>query len=294
MQLGLIRDSGKRETASTRADGLEMARLADRLGLQHLRLRGLVGDDLDAVANATESIRIGLDARALAGQGPRAMAMAICDAQTRAAGRLVIEFPCGRLPEMRGAAEALETVSQTPCPQDGLGFAHPATDRMALIATGQPQEAKAAAACGDHVLSPAWLPRAAIARHWPAIVAGATHARLRARSARWHVARLVFVSDDPASVARYLGGPARRYLAAHGAPTDEAHLRQVAIAGSADHVSRRLADLRRRAGPFGVLHCVDPGLDPASARHTLLRLVREVMPALTGATPTRPKELERT
>ena len=128
---------------------------------------------------------------------------------------------------------------------------------------------------GFAALSPAWQTLPEIARHWFEIVAGATHAARRACPTQWHVGRLIFISDDPAAVEAYRSGPARSYLETH-CPSDAQQGREdVIIAGPKRVVTERIAELIRRVGPFGTLHCIDPGLPADDAVTQMRRLASE-------------------
>jgi len=157
---------------------------------------------------------------------------------------------------------------------------------------GKSADMRQAAANGFHAMSPAHQTRSCLSRHWPALVAGATHAARRACPSHWHVARCIYVSDNPAKVAAYCAGPAAAYfrqLPCSGGIDNGA----APIAGSAQDVAAQLRALRARVGPFGVLHCIDPGLGIAEAQIQRQRLARDVLPIVNGKLPTSIKELER-
>jgi len=104
------------------------------------------------------------------------------------------------------------------------------------------------------------------------------------------------VSDDRAAVDAYINGPAKAYLtriSPRGTLPAEA-LKNTVIAGPAEEVAQRLAQLRARVGPFGTLHCIDPGVDTGLARQSLDRLASDVLPAMSHTPLDLAKELERT
>lgn len=303
MLLGLIRDPDPADPVDAKNGSLETIALADCLGLRQVQLCARDERDLDLIIEMTERIRIGLGAARLNGRSPGAKARDLRAMQDRAGGRLVLGLPSDTSPGARREAETLETLVSEPglCPLSAdlptdprFPIAPPRPEILGLPVTGTPQEAAASAALGRLILSPAWITPQALSWHWPAIVAGATHARRRVHPAHWHVARCVMVSDDPDAIARFTNGPVRAYLMRCGvAETDLRRLLpHLVIAGPAARVASAISRMRNRVGPFGVLHCIDPGGDAAPVRETLTRMVRDVLPALDGNAPDRARQME--
>ena len=297
MQFAWMRISSTTRPQLSISEHKDIVGRADRLGFDQLHLSGLTPEDIEGLPQ-TNTLRIGLDIAALSPQTPRALATNIRRIADHLNGRLVLRLTTSCQPESRLAEQTIETLlsQTTPNPLNSdLPMPLPHPDVLVVPQENSTPDLVKAASNGFHGLSPAWQTRSEISRHWPAIVAGATHAARRARPSHWHVARCIFVSDDPAEVDAYRNGPALSYLRQSAIP--KANLTQLAdeaiIAGSADEVAARLRQLRERIGPFETMHCVDPGLDPADIHCQQERLIAQVRPRLAKNIPAAKKELER-
>ena len=294
MQVGWMRVSERRDQALTYAATCQAVAQADSLGLHQIYLAGQM-PDLLADLPRTNRVRIGLDLTAFAAKARDNTAEAIRAAHDRLDGRLVIGLMTGQTVEARTMEEVFGAhMSDYPSAAlySDLPMEQPQPDVLSLPRPGTAPDLRTAVTNGLHVLSPAWNERDQLARHWPDIVAGATHARRRARPLLWHVARCIYVSSDRAQVDAYKAGPAKAYLRRAGVRTDRAA--SLVIAGSAQHVAEQVRDLRTHIGPFGTLHCIDPGLEPATAARQRELLMTQVLPQLEGATPVASRQLERT
>ena len=174
---------------------------------------------------------------------------------------------------------------------------------LGLPFSGDTREITLSASRGYRSLSPSWLTTSELARHWPAHVVGATSALRPARLIDWHVARTVFVHEDPTLVENYVFGessPIRAYythLARHRVigPDVERVMREVVLAGSSVHVAERLLALRERVGAFGTLHIMDHiGHDADLTRQSLIDLAEVVLPHVMRGQAVEMKELEKT
>ncbi|MDA8586802.1 hypothetical protein N9L47_11140 [Rhodobacteraceae bacterium] len=292
MKLGWMRAGNARRLSGP--ENRDAIVQADALGMRQIHLPDLDLDDVSQLPKTSHTrigVSIGVDPR----RSPRKLERCLRHALDRLDGRLVLAVEADTSPKSFIVSQTIETLTTaTPSPLVTTDFPMhaPRPEVLSIPQIGQAPDMRRASAHGFHCLSPAWQTRADISRHWPEIVAGATHALRRARPSTWHVARCVFVSDDRNEVAAYCAGVAALYLN-HGITTgtDPASL---VIAGPATDVAAKLMELRARVGPFGVLQCLDPGLEAREGICQRERLVRQVLPALAPAIHFNEKELERT
>ncbi len=260
---------------------------SDELGLRQYHLSGRGLDVLEALP-PMHRLRIGVDLPAPGSESLHSLRRTVRSARDGLEGRLVLGLDTDRLAGFGTGDNAMEfALSETtqPCASGRREMAASLPEVLVLPKPGRVPDVARAAAHGFHVYSPAWQSRRDVSRHWPAIVAGATHALKRVRPCQWHIARFVFVSDDRALVDDYLNGPALRYLNwAVSRTMREQNAGDFLIAGSSEEVAERLVRLRRLVGPFGTLHCVDLGLDHAEACRQRERLVKEVLPLMASVT----------
>lgn len=313
MKLSLLRMPQEEMSCSALAELREDVALADRLGLHMAYLPGLPGGAqiLADLAETTDRIKIGLDATAFSNPAPSALTKEFSKLNTSLDGRLCLGVPIGcdaSSTKSRAAAQTLETLLSDvplPCGAKAAGrypMSPPRPDVLGLPQSGSAKEAAQSAARGYRPVSPSWLPPRDVARHWPAIVAGATHARRRACPTQWHVARTIVISEDRATIAsavRAASSPIRRYyerllrLGIVKARLDDI-LDTAVIAGSAAQVTDRLFALEEAVGQIGTLQYVmHAGGDRTVARASLRQMTDTIMPALSGSTPNKAKELER-
>ena len=286
MKLGLIR------TPSPRATDVSRTALYDELALA-----GSLGFDLAYLPKADprwlmpyasspklEHLRICLDASAFGRISPSDLEAAVRSTADALDGKLYIGIEmCSQKSSVRSRSEAqnFETLfaqdESNPIDYVASRFPMrpPCPEVVGIPVTGCAQEAALAAARGYRSLTPSWLPLREVARHWPAIVAGATSTLRRTRPSFWHLARTIVIHDDPAVLNRYVYGPQspiRAYysrLAASGLidqDIDEV-LKQVVIAGSVAQVAENILALREAVGNIGTLHFVShAGCDTAMTR----------------------------
>lgn len=309
MNLGLIRmpdPMGDPRALDVRLE------LASRLGFQMVYLpatkpRHVIGPGRDS------SVQIGLDASAFGPRSPSNLETDIRDLNDALEGRLNlgIRMCCGDVStQSRAEAQNFETMFSR---DSTLGRASvpsrfplrsPCPKIMGIPVTGSAQEAKIAAARGYYPLTPSWLSHQDVARHWPAIVKGATSALRRARPSHWQVARSIVVHDDPATVQAYVFGaksPFRAYytrLMRQGlilSDSIETTLKNVVISGSIAQVSEKLLAFREAVGDFGTLHLIDfADCDPEMTLTTMTRLAEDIMPLVGKTNVDTHNELERT
>ncbi|MEO9898701.1 MAG: hypothetical protein ABJD13_10080 [Paracoccaceae bacterium] len=268
---------------------------ADEIGFRQVHLTGLGDEALVAMPRLTQ-LRIGLDLAGFRPQAPRTLINNIRQAYDAVDGRLVLGLTTGASSQMRATTQIMETVTSKAAPNmlpSDFPMAEPRPEVMVIPQNDTAPSVTLAAANGFHMLSPAWQTRQELSRHWPAIVASATHASRRACPSQWHVARCVFISDDRAAIAAYRSKTAQAYGTKPG--VDPSKAEQNIIAGSAAEVFEQITQLRTRIGPFGTLHIVDPGLDHDEGCRQRSRFASMVLPQLTrGDAPVIQKALERT
>ena len=293
MQVAWMRGSGTPKL--TAAQWHSVVAQADEIGFRQVHLTGLGDEALAAMPRLTQ-LRVGLDVAGFRQQAPRTLVGHIRQAYDAVDGRLVLGLTTGASPQMRATTQMFETVTSAAAPNvmpSDFPMAEPRPEVMVIPQNAASPCVALAAANGFHMLSPAWQTRQELSRHWPSIVASATHANRRACPSQWHVARCIFVSDDSAAVAAYRSKVAQGYL--ETADVVPSLAEQVVIAGSAAQVADQIIQLRTRIGPFGTLHIVDPGLDPHEGCRQRSRFASMVLPHLTrGDAPVIQKALERT
>ena len=294
MELGWMRATGPDRPPLSWSAIRDAIAQSDALGLRQIHLPDLAFEMLDQLPK-TGCVRLGVDVGALPPHPPRTLANNLHRILDKLDGRLVLGLSAEVSARARTANETIETLMSEavarPLPTD-FPMEAPRPEVLEVPQSGCSPNVHRSAANGFHALSPAWQSQAEIARHWPAIVAGATHATRRARPSQWHVARLIYVSDDAAAVSAFLNGPAAAYFGRTA--QSKADPASLAVAGNASEVAAKLLHLRKRVGPFGVLQCIDPCLDADEGMRQRERLMTHVMPVLQGETPIFEKELERT
>jgi hypothetical protein len=312
MRLGYIRIPDQHPIHETRVDMQEKLALADRLEFDIAYLPNTSPQHLQASLDGTNHPRIALDASAFGPLAPSDLEAAVRTTNHRFGGnlRLGVEMSCASVStKCKTNAQAFETMfSHDPRPERVQSTSRypmkpPCPEIIGVPVTGHRDEVAHAAARGYLPMTPSWLADTDVARHWPAIVQGATSAVRRARPSHWQLARMIVVHDDPASIDAYVFGrssPIRRHFVQLskrgliGADVDT-HMKRVVIAGSASKVAEEILALRETVGEFGTLHVVDPlGSDPSMTRNTMVRLVQNVMPMIGKSDTSTPKKLEKT
>lgn len=295
MQLAWMRGSDAHAPQLSITQWRSIVAQSDELGFRQVHWAGSGPDTLGELPRLSR-LKIGIDVARFGSHAPRALVGAIQRATDLMEGRLVLALKTGHSPRDRTTGQMFETVLSEPTPhmvQSDMRMAAPRPEVLVVAKAGTTPGVARAAANGFHVLSPAWQTRQELSRQWPAIVAGATHAARRSCPSHWHVARCIFVSDDRAAVAAYRQGVALAYF--KRAAVAQVMAGKFVIAGSAAEVAAQVSRLRARVGPFGTLHCIDPGLDAAEGLRQRARLVSQVLPRMTGSeTSTPEKILERT
>jgi hypothetical protein len=314
MKLGLIRIPEPRPAREEQTAVCHQLMLVENLGFDLAYLPKLAPHQIapSRLSTKTSKIRVGLDAMAFGRRAPRDLEAAVLAMNSDLDGRLSLGVEmCGPKASTRCKAEAqnIETLfSDNPAWEYTPGGSRSAMEPdcpeiLGLPVVGSAQETALAAARGYRALTPSWLPHRDVARHWPAVVVGATSALRRARPSHWQLARTIVVHDDPAMVHAYVYGarsPIRRYysrLAKRGliSPGIDENLKHLVIAGTADQVAGKILALQEAVGEIGTLHCIDhPGSDPEMTRNTLVCLAEDVMPMLGNPSANKTKELERT
>ncbi|MEP3636651.1 MAG: hypothetical protein ABJN14_05240 [Paracoccaceae bacterium] len=293
MQVAWMRGSGTPKL--TAAQWHSVVAQADEIGFRQVHLTGLDDEALAAMPRLSQ-LRVGLDIAGFRQQAPRTLVSHIRQAYDAVDGRLVLGLTTGASPQMRATTQMFETVTSSAAPHmlpSDFPMAAPRPEVMVIPQNATSPCVALAAKNGFHMLSPAWQTRRELSRHWPSIVASATHANRRACPSQWHVARYVFVSEDRAAIAAYRSKVAQDYLGPAGVDPFLAEHR--VIAGSATQVTEQITQLRTRIGPFGTLHIVDPGLEPHEGCRQRNRFASMVLPHLTrDDAPVIQKALERT
>jgi hypothetical protein len=259
----------------------------------------------------SSTLKIGLDAGVFSTDNPRDLERAVRAANADLGGKLCIGLTMSNAHssvKSRTQAQTFETVfshtqnNTLACKPSPYPMRAPCPEVLGLPATGTTQETARAAACGYRSLTPSWLPAHDVARHWPAIVSGATSALLRARPSFWHLARTIVIHDDPAIIDAYIYGarsPIRAYytaLARAGLiePDVDKTLKHVVISGSCEQVTDHLLSLSQAVGKIGTLHLVDhAGSDAEMSRNTLMQLAENVMPLVAKTRTGAAKEMEK-
>ena len=298
MDLGWMRPPcGTAEQMSVDLVG-EISTHADRLGFSQIWLPDLKIDHLNRLARPRR-VRLGIDLSTTPLPSPRQLANLIRAGQSALGSQFLLGVTLSPSKSHRIAFEQIETLlSEDPravLPSD-LPMDPPRAEVLVQAARKTAPDLQRGAAAGFSVLSPAWQELGDVARHWAEIVAAATHATRRARPAKWHVARLIFVSDDPGEITAYREGIARDYLRAnHPEGTFAGGREDVVVAGPASAVAAHLEQLRRRIGPVGMLHVLDPGLSSDQIAEQMSRIATDVLPWLRGERPApATRELETT
>ncbi|MEO9460093.1 MAG: hypothetical protein ABJG56_14015 [Lentilitoribacter sp.] len=292
---------------------LDQIDLADKLGLELAYLPSLDPKILTGSKDLkTQNVHIGLDATAFGELSPRDLERAIRTTNDALWGKLVlgVEMGCGHgSTQSRAQAQNFETMfSQAPRSSSGFVSSRypmksPCPKIIGLPAKGTRDEVALAAACGYLPMTPSWLKVPDVARHWPAIVEGATASLRRAHPDHWKLARSVIVHNDRSVVQDYLFGsksPVRKYytrLAQSGLIDMDVdkHMKRVVIAGSPNHVADQLLELQESVCEIGTLQMVDHhDRDPEITRNTMVCLAETVLPMVNNTKVNITKELERT
>ena len=295
MRLGWMRLSDEATPALRQAELIETVAQADALGLDQIYLSGFGPEVLDALPEVP-SLDIGLDFDRFPVSSPRETEACFRAAQDKIDGRLFLGETSASGTHDPSAPDLIETILSDTYPhplRSDYPMAPPRPEVLVLPHMGQGADVARAAANGFHALSAPWQSTGALSRHWPGFVAAATHSALRARPCHWHVARLIHVSDDREAATSYRTEIAQAYLERAGV-TDPEIAADLIVAGTAEEVIAKLRRLRARVGPFGTVHCVDPGLAPNEAARQRVRLARDVMPALQDGATVPSEELETT
>lgn len=287
-----------------------LVKLAEKLDFRFVYLPR-TGPDKIPRLDQDSSLSLVLDASAFGDVPPSQLEADVRKANGFLDGRLCLGLQtcdAQASPRNKAAAQAMETLfSYDPRPgqatQSRYPMKPPRPKILCLPTSGHSADSAAAAARGYDPLTPSWLPETEVARHWPAIVQGATAALRPARPSQWHIARAVVVHDDPATLESYAYGPNspfRQYyahLAAHGLLQGDLDklMRRLVIAGDGTKVADDLSALHEAVGAFGTLHIIDPaGSDPNMTRNTIIKLTEDVMPQIETSNTPALKTLETT
>lgn len=290
MEIGWIRATGA-DVLSQR-DVQAIVAKADEYGLRQAFIPGLHAREIEDLS-PTKHLKIAVNGKDFVGRSPRDMADTMRRLSHRWHDRLVVAMPAVMTTRDRTTNQMIETlfVSTPASPYCAADYGDEyKAEVLATCGSRVAPDMRRAAGNGFHALSPCWQSACRVARCWTDIVIGATHAGRRARHSHWHVARCIFVSDDPGEVAAYRAKLAEPFLRRHGSGAADAS--DLIIAGTASDVVRQLKQFRAQVGPFGVLHSVDPGLPPAKALKQIDVLANVVVPRLSGAAPAARKEME--
>lgn len=313
MRLGLVKLPNGRSSDDNLTVVFDQLRLADTLGL-HLAYLSMISPLHLSGFQPSKGMNlgIGLDAASFGALAPRKMEAAVRDVNDHLKGRLYLGVEmCGEggSRQSRTAAQNYETLFSAHTKFDkaprrtGFPMTPPCPKIVGLPGLGAPQETALAAARGYLPLTPSWLPARDVARHWPALVEGATSALRRARPLHWNLARMIVVHDDPALINAYVfdpNSPIRSYyvqLAKRGllASDLDDHLARSVIAGSAEKVADDILALQETVGEIGTLHMIDPPKgDPKMTRTTMMHMAEKVVPLVNRSEARSRKELERT
>jgi len=291
MKLGWMRADGTGIPALSWSDQADIIAHADSAGFHQIHLPHLCLNAAYRLPH-TRRMQVAIHIEDLLTFSPRLIADKLRAAMDVRQNRLVLSLSSGRSARARTTRQIIETLISADQDQGhgSIQLAGLCPEVLSVPPCGEDTALRHAAADGFHALTPAWRARKDLAGDWTDIMIGATHARRRARPAEWHLARHIYVHDDPAQIAAYRATLADNHTA-YGFRTREDALREV-IAGPAAQVIDDIAHLRDMAGPFGVLHCVDPGLAAGQGRRLRDRLTSEILPALTGQAETKEKVLE--
>jgi hypothetical protein len=312
MKLGYIRMPDPEQACAGQSALADQIELADNLGLELVYLPGVAPDFLcSSLRTQTQHLYIGLDASAFGHCSPRDLEASIRATNDELAGRLFLGIEMGckiGSNQSRAQAQVFETMfSQAPRNDRGLNVSRypmrsPCPEIIGLPNKGTPQEVTLAAACGYLPMTPSWLKTSDVARHWPAIVAGATSSLKRAHPDHWKLARSIVVHKERSVVQDYVFGsksPVRNHytkLAKRGLVNCDidTHMKRVVIAGSPDQVTDQLLALQETVCDIGTLQVVDHhGSDTEIARDTMISLAEKIIPAVNSAKVSITKELER-
>ena len=313
MRLGLVKLPNGRSGEGDLTAVFDQLRLADKLGLHLAYLSKFTPFQLSSFRPSQDiSLGIGLDAAAFGALAPRKMEAAVRGVNDHLYGRLYLGVEtcaAGSSRKSRTAAQNYETLFSVHTKFDkaptraGFPMTPPCPKIVGLPGFGAPQETALAAARGYLPLTPSWLPARDVARHWPALVEGATSALRRARPLHWNLARMIVVHEDPALINAYVfdpNSPIRSYyaqLAKRGLLVSDLddHLAEAVIAGSADKVADDILALQETVGEIGTLHMIDPPTgDPKMIRTTMTNMAEKVITLVNRSEARIPKELERT
>ena len=313
MKLGYIRMPNPNSKGIERGAIIDQIKLADTLGLELGYLPGISPQTLVRTKKMrTKNLQIGLDATQFGDLAPRELEAAIRTANDDLSGQLFlgVETGCGHgSRQSRAQAQTFETMfSQTS--RDCESFAilrypmkPPCPKIIGLPTNGSRDEIALAAARGYLPMTPSWLSTPEVARHWPAIVEGATSSWRRALPDQWKIARSIVIHNDRSVIQEYVFGPyspiRKHYtrLAQKGliGMDVDRHMKRVVISGSKNEVSEQLMELQETVCEIGTLLVVDQHeSDLEIARNTMVSLAETVIPLVNRSEISSAKELERT
>jgi hypothetical protein len=313
MKLGLIRLADRHSTYGVRMTLNDTLKFANDANIELAYLHKVSPKQAIAAHSnlPSSTLKIGLDAAAFNIDCPSDLERAVRAANADLGGNLCIGLNMSNASssvKCRTQAQTFETLfshtqnKMLPCKTSQYPMRAPCPEVLGLPVTGAPQEAALSAARGYRNLTPSWLPAHDVARHWPAIVSGATSSLHRARPAFWQVARTIVIHNDPAVLDAYIYGahsPIRAYytaLANTGVIQSNVNkiLENVVISGSVEQVTNRLLALRHAVGNIGTLHFVDhAGSNAEMSRNTLVQLTENVMPLMAKDRTGAAKEMEK-
>lgn len=260
---------------------------ADRLGYKYLHLP-TPNFAAPETLPTPKSVNLVMPLAAFEGDSARTAVTRIRRTYDRLEGKLALKLCARGNRTLRTSFQILETLlsetSQVP-KTVGLSLPEPQPEVLVVGQDGSAESISNAAAHGFRILSPEWQATNELARHWPRIVAGSTHAAMRACPGHWHVARSVFVSENTEKISSLRANIAK--CANHKGTLD------YLIAGSGGAVVKQLRHLRERIGPFGVLHCVHLGMDTRESARQREILATEVLPTLVKPTEQPQREFEQ-
>lgn len=274
MQFGWNDVDAESDTAFSQAHLTGLVEDADRLAYKYLHIPAQ-NFRAETALPTPKSVNLVMPLRAFEGDSARTAVARIRRCYDRLEGRLALKFCARETNAMRTSFQILETLltETAHAPKiAGLALPEPQPEVLMVGQDGSAETIGNAAARGFHVISPDWQPAQELARHWPRIVAGSTHAAIRACPKRWHVARNIFITDSADAAKAYAGKLAK--LSRRNGAADQL------IAGSVETVARHLRHLRTHIGPFGVLHCTTPGLGQKASEYQRHIFASEVLPAL--------------
>lgn len=224
MKLGLIQMTDKVKSCT---DVQYQLALADDLGFDLAYLPKTRPERLlRSQPHRAEHLKIALDVTSFGPLSPSKIEQSVQRLHAQLDGRLALSIrmvgsdaPASDIAK----AQTFETMfSYDPRPELSLEpsrypMTRPRLDVIGLPTSGSVKDVTAAAQRGYFPMTPSWLSARQVARHWPAIVQGATSMMRHACLSHWHVARTIVIHDDPTVLHQYIygsGSPIRRYFTA--------------------------------------------------------------------------------